>query len=89
MKPARFNDTAKKREKAKQQLKEEKMASAGTIHQCMKLIEAIRTVEPTFGKQAEEILNVEDEKGHPAVSAKIATKYLMKLEAKADELGVI
>ena len=89
VKPARFNDTAKKREKAKQQLKEEKMASANTIHQCMELIQAIRTVDPGFGKKAEEILDAEDEKGHPAVSAKIATKYLMQLEAKADELGVI
>lgn len=91
-KPAKFTNTKAKRDQARREFFEkgvEPTASGNTILQCMKLIEAIRTVEPDFGKKAEEILDAEDEFGHPTVSAKVATKYLMQLEAKAVELGVI
>ena len=89
VKPARFNDTAKKREKAKQGLKEEKAASQQTIDSCLSLVEAIRTVEPDFGQIVEQKMKETNAQGQPKISAKTATKYLMQLEAKADELGVI
>lgn len=88
-KPAKFVNQAKKREEAKQVLKEEKKASAETIQTCLDLIESIRTVEAEFGQTVEAKMKETDAAGNPTISAKMATKYLMKLEAKADELGVM
>ena len=77
------------RGKDSQVLKEEKKASAETIQTCLDLIESIRTVEAEFGQTVEAKMKETDAAGNPVISAKMATKYLMKLEAKADELGVM
>lgn len=90
-KPAKFNATANttKREQAKANVKQEKMASVELIEQCLGLIEAIRTVEPTFGGKAEEALKATDEHGVFNIPLKKATAYLMKLEEEATKREVI
>ena len=40
-------------------------------------------------KNTQQKMKETNEQGQPKISAKTATKYLMQLEAKADELGVI
>ena len=46
-------------------------------------------MEADFGQTVEAKMKETDAAGNPTISAKMATKYLMKLEAKADELGVM
>ena len=59
------------------------------INQCLDLIESIRTVEADFGHTVEKAMRETDDKGNHTVLKTVATNYLMRLEAKAVELGVI
>ena len=88
-KPAKFTNTQAKRDQAKQTVKENKVASMELINQCLDLIESIRTVEADFGHTVEKAMRETDDKGNHTVLKTVATNYLMRLEAKAVELGVI
>lgn len=75
--------TDSQRKKATETVTQPKEASEELIQTCLDLIEKIRTVEADFGKDT-----VEPKLKESNVSLKVATTYLMKLEEKANELGL-